>query len=181
MPENLHGATIDRVNKEKCQECCWLESETGEGISRIEGCTVKDTYIETTKYGSRINFEDRCIRYSFSMCSNAGKKWNETSLNIYQQKVEWQGKEILHRRTRMFNHCMGNPETQQISVWMNSRRTFIVETDHCGMQYLKTGMIRNARVMHWNLAMQNYSLHINTCIWRVENVMMADNLSRAIE
>lgn len=75
---------------------------------------------------------------------------------------------------------MGNRETQQISVWMKSRQTFIVETDHCGMQYLKTGMIRNARVMHWNLAMQNYSLHIKY-IWRVENVMMADNLSRAIE
>lgn len=87
MPENLHGATIDRVNKEKCQECCWLESETGEGISRIEGCTVKDTYIETTKYGSRINFEDRCIRYSFSMCSNAGKNGMKHPLTFISRKL----------------------------------------------------------------------------------------------
>src|SRR6218665_1278766 len=37
------------------------------------------------------------------------------------------------------------------------RRTFTVKTDHCGLQYLKTGKIRNARVMRWNLMMQNYS------------------------
>src|SRR6218665_1933413 len=58
-------------------------------------------------------------------------------------------------------------------------RTFTMETDHCGLQYLKTGKIRNARVMRWNLMMQNYSLHIKY-IRGVENVM-ADYLSRAVE
>src|SRR6218665_1587195 len=39
-------------------------------------------------------------------------------------------------------------------------KMFTVETDHCGLEYLKTGKIRNARVMRWNLAMLNYSFHI---------------------
>src|SRR6218665_3875694 len=58
-------------------------------------------------------------------------------------------------------------------------RTFTVETYHCGLQYLKTGKVRNPRVTLWNLAMQNYSFRIKYI--RGEENVMADYLSRAIE
>ena len=58
-------------------------------------------------------------------------------------------------------------------------REFLMETDHCGLQYLKTGNIRNARVMRWYLALQNYSFRVRY-IRGSENVI-ADYLSRGQE
>jgi len=58
-------------------------------------------------------------------------------------------------------------------------KMFTIETDHCGLQYMRTGNIRNARVMRWNLAMQNYSFRVKYI--RGEENAMADYLSRAVE
>jgi hypothetical protein len=35
-------------------------------------------------------------------------------------------------------------------------KQFVIETDHCGLQYMKEGRMKNARVMRWSLALQNY-------------------------
>ena len=55
-------------------------------------------------------------------------------------------------------------------------REFTMETDHLGLQYLKTGNIRNARVMRWSLALQDYKFKVKY-IKGSEN-SMADYLSR---
>ena len=55
-------------------------------------------------------------------------------------------------------------------------KEFIIETDHCGLQYLKTGSIRNARVMRWYLALQNYNFKVRYIRGSENNV--ADYLSR---
>jgi hypothetical protein len=57
-------------------------------------------------------------------------------------------------------------------------KTFTIETDHCGLQYMKEGRMKNARVMRWSLALQNYSFNIRY-IKGSENVM-SDYLSRGI-
>lgn len=33
-------------------------------------------------------------------------------------------------------------------------KDFVIETDHCGLQYMKDGRMKNARVMRWSLALQ---------------------------
>ena len=83
---------------------------------------------------------------------------------------------VFRGRTRMLSHRTENTEVEQILLY---GRTFTVETDHCGLQHLKIGKIRNARMMRWNLAMQNYSFNIKY-LRGIDNVM-ADYLSRAIE
>jgi transposase InsO family protein len=55
---------------------------------------------------------------------------------------------------------------------------FTIETDHCSLQYLKTGSIKNARVMRWYLALQDYNFKVKY-IKGITNVM-ADYLSRGI-
>jgi len=57
-------------------------------------------------------------------------------------------------------------------------REFVMETDHLGLQYLKTGNVRNARVMRWNLALQDYKFKVHY-IKGSENGM-ADYLSRGL-
>jgi hypothetical protein len=58
-------------------------------------------------------------------------------------------------------------------------REFIMETDHLGLQYLKTGNVRNARVMRWSLALQDYKFKVRY-IKGNENGM-ADYLSRGLD
>jgi hypothetical protein len=55
---------------------------------------------------------------------------------------------------------------------------FVIETDHCSLQYLKTGSIRNARVMRWYLAMQNYSFRVKYI--KGSDNTVADYLSRGL-
>ena len=58
-------------------------------------------------------------------------------------------------------------------------KEFTMETDHCGLQYLKTGSIRNARVMRWYLALQNYKFRVKYI--RGSDNVVADYLSRGQE
>lgn len=58
-------------------------------------------------------------------------------------------------------------------------KEFTMETDHLGLQYLKTGNVRNARVMRWSLALQEYKFRVRY-IKGSENGM-ADYLSRGQE
>jgi hypothetical protein len=58
-------------------------------------------------------------------------------------------------------------------------KEFTMETDHCGLQYLKTGSIRNARVMRWYLALQNYKFRVKYI--RGSDNLVADYLSRGQE
>lgn len=57
-------------------------------------------------------------------------------------------------------------------------KEFTIETDHCGLQYLKTGSVRNARVMRWYLAMQNFNFRVRY-IKGCDNVI-ADYMSRGL-
>jgi phospholipid-translocating ATPase len=40
-------------------------------------------------------------------------------------------------------------------------KQFIIEKDHWGLQYLREGRMKNAWVMRWSLALQNYSFKVN--------------------
>jgi len=57
-------------------------------------------------------------------------------------------------------------------------REFVIETDHCGLQYMKEGRMKNARVMRWSLVLQNYSYRVNY-IKGCDNVV-SDYLSRGL-
>ena len=57
-------------------------------------------------------------------------------------------------------------------------KEFVIETDHCGLQYMKEGRMKNARVMRWSLALQNYSFKVNY-IKGCDNVV-SDYLSRGL-
>ena len=52
-------------------------------------------------------------------------------------------------------------------------------TNHYGLQYLKTGSVRNARVMRWYLALQNYNFRVKYI--RGSDNVVADYLSRGQE
>src|SRR6218665_2592820 len=108
------------------------------------------------------------------MCATTGRKWNHASNVIYKQKVKRKREKYSVEDRECLAIVWG---IQKLNRYLYGR-TFTVETDHCGLQYLKTWKIRNARVMRWNLAMQNYSFHIKY-IRCIDNVM-ADYLSRAI-
>jgi transposase InsO family protein len=56
---------------------------------------------------------------------------------------------------------------------------FVVETDHLGLQYLKTGNVRNARVMRWYLVLQNYCFRVRYL--KGSDNVVADYLSRGLE
>jgi hypothetical protein len=58
-------------------------------------------------------------------------------------------------------------------------KEFLMETDHMGLQYLKTGNIRNARVMRWSLALQDYKFRVKYI--KGGDNHMADYLSRGID
>jgi hypothetical protein len=55
-------------------------------------------------------------------------------------------------------------------------KQFVIETDHCGLQYMKEGRMKNARVMRWSLALQNYCFKINYI--KGCNNVISDYLSR---
>ena len=57
-------------------------------------------------------------------------------------------------------------------------KEFVIETDHCGLQYMNEGRMKNARVMRWSLALQNYRFKINY-IKGCSNVV-SDYLSRGL-
>jgi hypothetical protein len=57
-------------------------------------------------------------------------------------------------------------------------KQFVIETDHCGLQYMKEGRMKNARVMRWSLALQNYCFKVNY-IKGCDNVI-SDYLSRGL-
>ena len=56
-------------------------------------------------------------------------------------------------------------------------KQFVIETDHCGLQYMKEGRMKNARVMRWSLALQNYCFKVNYI--KGCNNVVSDYLSRA--
>ena len=58
-------------------------------------------------------------------------------------------------------------------------KEFVMETDHCGLQYLKTGNVKNDRVMRWNMLLQNYRFRIRYI--RGSDNVVADYLSRGLE
>lgn len=58
-------------------------------------------------------------------------------------------------------------------------KEFLMETDHLGLQYLKTGNVKNARVMRWSLALQDYKFRVRYIKGSDNN--MADYLSRGQE
>ena len=58
-------------------------------------------------------------------------------------------------------------------------KKFIIETDHCGLQYMRENRMKNARVMRWSLALQNYSFSIRYI--KGSNNVMSDYLSRGLE
>ena len=58
-------------------------------------------------------------------------------------------------------------------------KEFLMETDHMGLQYLKTGNVKNARVMRWSLALQDYKFRVKYI--KGGDNHMADYLSRGID
>jgi len=57
-------------------------------------------------------------------------------------------------------------------------KEFVIETDHCGLRYMKEGRMKNVRVMRWSLALQNYCFRVNY-IKGSDNVI-SDYLSRGL-
>ena len=57
-------------------------------------------------------------------------------------------------------------------------KQFVIETDHCGLQYMKEGRMKNARVMRWSLALQNYCFRVNYI--KGCNNVISDYLSRGL-
>jgi hypothetical protein len=57
-------------------------------------------------------------------------------------------------------------------------KQFVIETDHCGLQYMREGRMKNARVMRWSLALQNYSFKVNYI--KGCNNVISDYLSRGL-
>jgi transposase InsO family protein len=57
-------------------------------------------------------------------------------------------------------------------------KEFVIETDHCGLQYMNEGRMKNARVMRWSLALQNYRFKINYI--KGCNNVISDYLSRGL-
>src|ERR1043165_1594311 len=57
-------------------------------------------------------------------------------------------------------------------------KQFVIETDHCGLQYMREGRMKNARVMRWSLALQNYSFRVNYI--KGCNNVVSDYLSRGL-
>lgn len=57
-------------------------------------------------------------------------------------------------------------------------KEFVIETDQCGLRYMKEGRMKNVRVMRWSLALQNYCFRVNY-IKGSDNVI-SDYLSRGL-
>jgi hypothetical protein len=57
-------------------------------------------------------------------------------------------------------------------------KQFVIETDHCGLQYMKEGRMKNARVMRWSLALQNYCFTIRYI--KGSSNVVSDYLSRGL-
>src|SRR6218665_1769362 len=109
------------------------------------------------------------------MCIDAESRGSATSGGLCKQKVDGQREKVFDGRKRVLGDCVG---VQKFNRYLYGKE-FIMETDHCGLQYLKTGSIKNARVMRWYLALQNYTFRVRY-IKGSENTL-ADYLSRGLE
>lgn len=96
--------------------------------------------------------------------------------------IAYASRKLLERETR---YSVEERECLAI-MWGVSRfdrylcgKQFVIETDHCGLQYMKEGRMKNARVMRWSLALQNYSFTIRYI--KGSNNVISDYLSRGLE
>lgn len=91
------------------------------------------------------------------MCFDAKLRW-------VNHPVAYTNKKLLERERKFSveeRECL-------VIVWGIGKfdrylfgKEFVIDIDHCELQYMKEGRMKNARVMRWSLALRNYNFKIN--------------------